>query len=48
VFKHLISSQLNRHIQPVEMGRTISFLLSDEAIVIRGQAINTDGGDTPY
>lgn len=48
VFKQLVSSQLRRHIDPVEVARTISFLLSDDAIIIRGQAINADGGDTPY
>ena len=48
VFPQLVSSQLLRHIEPVEVARTISFLLSDEAIIIRGQAINADGGDTPY
>ncbi len=48
VFKQLISSQLRRHIDPTELARTISFLLSDDAMIIRGQAINTDGGDTPY
>lgn len=48
VFEQLISSQLRRHIDPVEVARTISFLLSDDAMIIRGQSINTDGGDTPY
>ncbi|MFJ6323175.1 MULTISPECIES: SDR family NAD(P)-dependent oxidoreductase [unclassified Rhizobium] len=48
VFKQLVSSQLRRHIDPAELARTISFLLSDDAMIIRGQAINTDGGDTPY
>jgi NAD(P)-dependent dehydrogenase (short-subunit alcohol dehydrogenase family) len=48
VFKQLISSQLRRHIDPAELARTISFLLSDDAMIIRGQAINADGGDTPY
>jgi NAD(P)-dependent dehydrogenase (short-subunit alcohol dehydrogenase family) len=48
VFPQLISSQLVRHIEPVEVARTISFLLSDDAIIIRGQAISADGGDTPY
>ena len=48
VFPQLISSQLQRHIEPVEVARTISFLLSDDAIIIRGQAISADGGDTPY
>jgi NAD(P)-dependent dehydrogenase (short-subunit alcohol dehydrogenase family) len=48
VFPQLISSQLARHIEPVEVARTISFLLSDDAIIIRGQAVSADGGDTPY
>lgn len=40
--------QLGRRIQPIEVGRVVSFLLSDDAAIIRGQAINVDGGDTPY
>jgi len=48
VFPKLVSSQLLRHIEPTEVARTISFLLSDDALIIRGQAINADGGDTPY
>ena len=48
VFSQLISSQLQRHIEPVEVARTISFLLSDDAVIIRGQAVSADGGDTPY
>jgi NAD(P)-dependent dehydrogenase (short-subunit alcohol dehydrogenase family) len=48
VCPQLVSSQLNRHIKPVEVARTISFLLSDDAAIIRGQAVNADGGDTPY
>jgi NAD(P)-dependent dehydrogenase (short-subunit alcohol dehydrogenase family) len=48
VFPKLVSSQLLRHIEPEEVARTISFLLSDDALIIRGQAINADGGDTPY
>jgi meso-butanediol dehydrogenase/(S,S)-butanediol dehydrogenase/diacetyl reductase len=40
--------QLERRIQPIEVGRVVAFLLSDAALVIRGQAINVDGGDTPY
>ena len=47
VFSQLISSQLQRHIEPIEVARTISFLLSDDAIIIRGQAVSADGGDTP-
>jgi NAD(P)-dependent dehydrogenase (short-subunit alcohol dehydrogenase family) len=48
VFPQLVSSQLVRHIEPVEVARTISFLVSDDAIIIRGQAVSADGGDTPY
>ena len=48
VFPQLVSSQLLRHIDPIEVARTISFLLSDDAIIIRGQAVSADGGDTPY
>ena len=41
-------AQLGRRIKPVEVGRVIAFLLSDAAHIIRGQAINVDGGDTWY
>jgi NAD(P)-dependent dehydrogenase (short-subunit alcohol dehydrogenase family) len=40
--------QLGRRIEPLEVGRVVAFLLSDHAQIIRGQAINVDGGDTPY
>lgn len=40
--------QLDRHVQPIEVGRVVAFLLSEHATIIRGQAINCDGGDTPY
>lgn len=40
--------QLGRLIDPLEVGRVVAFLLSDDARIIRGQAINVDGGDTPY
>lgn len=40
--------QLGRRIQPVEVGRVIAFLLSDDATIIRGQAVSVDGGDSPY
>jgi NAD(P)-dependent dehydrogenase (short-subunit alcohol dehydrogenase family) len=41
-------AQMGRKIRPVEVGRVIAFLLSDDALIIRGQAISIDGGDTPY
>ena len=44
----MFPAQLGRHIQPVEVGRVVAFLLSPQASIIRGQAINVDGGDTPY
>jgi len=40
--------QMDRHIRPLEVGRVVAFLLSEAATIIRGQAINVDGGDTPY
>lgn len=40
--------QLGRLVEPIEVGRVIAFLLSDDAKIIRGQSINADGGDTPY
>ncbi len=42
------AAQLGRKIAPVEVAKVIAFLLSDDALIIRGQAINVDGGDTPY
>ena len=41
-------AQLRRRVSPLEVGKVIAFLLSDDALIIRGQAINVDGGDTPY
>lgn len=40
--------QLGRKVAPIEVAKVIAFLLSDDALIIRGQAINVDGGDTPY
>jgi NAD(P)-dependent dehydrogenase (short-subunit alcohol dehydrogenase family) len=40
--------QMDRHVQPIEVGRVVAFLLSDDAQIIRGQSINVDAGDTPY
>ena len=48
LIKTMVPAQLGRHIQPLEIGRIVAFLLSDNAKIIRGQSINTDGGDTPY
>ena len=48
VYATMVPPQLGRHIQPVEVGRVIAFLLSDAAEIIRGQSINVDGGATPY
>jgi NAD(P)-dependent dehydrogenase (short-subunit alcohol dehydrogenase family) len=48
LFGSMVPAQLGRHIEPVEVGRVVAFLLSDHAVIIRGQAINVDGGDTPY
>ena len=46
--KTMKPNQMNRRIQPIEVGRVVAFLLSDQAQIIRGQSINIDGGDTPY
>lgn len=48
LYATMVPAQMGRHIEPVEIGRVVAFLLSDDALVIRGQSINTDGGDTPY
>ena len=48
LLQRMTPAQLGRHVQPVEVGRVVAFLLSDHAAIIRGQAINVDGGDTPY
>jgi NAD(P)-dependent dehydrogenase (short-subunit alcohol dehydrogenase family) len=45
---HMTPAQMGRHVQPVEVGRVVAFLLSPRAAIIRGQSINVDGGDTPY
>ena len=39
---------LGRHIQPIEVGRVVAFLLSEHAEIIRGQSVNVDGGGAPY
>ncbi len=48
LFAGMVPAQLGRHIQPIEIGRVVAFLLTDAAEIIRGQSINLDGGDTPY
>jgi NAD(P)-dependent dehydrogenase (short-subunit alcohol dehydrogenase family) len=44
----MTAGDLGRTITPLEIGRVVVFLLSDDARVIRGQAISVDGGDSPY
>jgi len=46
--RQMAPAQLGRHVRPEEVGQVVAFLLSDKATIIRGQAINVDGGDTPY
>ena len=48
LYETMVPMQLSRHIQPIEIGRVVVFLLTDAAVIIRGQSINIDGGDTPY
>ncbi|MFI2565559.1 SDR family NAD(P)-dependent oxidoreductase [Paenarthrobacter sp. NPDC018779] len=48
IFDAMENEQVGRHIEVAEVARVISFLLSDDAFAIRGQAINADGGKTPY
>lgn len=48
IYKTMKPHQMDRHVMPIEVGRVVVFLLSDHALIIRGQSINVDGGDTPY
>lgn len=48
LFASMVPAQLGRHVTPLEIGRVVAFLLTDAAHIIRGQAINLDGGETPY
>ena len=48
LFAGMVPAQLGRHVEPIEIGRFVVFLLTEAAEIIRGQSINLDGGDTPY
>ena len=48
VLDRLHPPQLGRHVRPIEVGRVVSFLLSDQARIIRGQSISVDAGETPF
>jgi meso-butanediol dehydrogenase/(S,S)-butanediol dehydrogenase/diacetyl reductase len=48
LFAGMVPAQLGRHITPREVGEMVAFLLTGAAEIIRGQAINIDGGETPY
>jgi NAD(P)-dependent dehydrogenase (short-subunit alcohol dehydrogenase family) len=48
IFDKMVAAQLVRHIQPIEVARLTSFLLGDDAMLVRGQAVNADAGETPY
>jgi meso-butanediol dehydrogenase/(S,S)-butanediol dehydrogenase/diacetyl reductase len=48
LYDTMTPAQMGRHIQPIEVGRVVVFLLSDYATIIRGQSLSIDGGDTPY
>jgi NAD(P)-dependent dehydrogenase (short-subunit alcohol dehydrogenase family) len=49
LYEHMIiHERIGRAIDLPEVARVISFLLSDEAFVIRGQAVNVDAGSTPF
>ena len=44
----LIEHHQGRLIQPYEVGRVIRFLASEDAVIIRGQSISVDGGNTRW
>jgi len=48
IFEQMKAPQLGRHIHPPEVARVVSFLMTDDAALVRGQAVNADAGDTPY
>ena len=43
-----MNKKLGRLIQPYEVGRGIRFLASEDAVIIRGQAISVDAGNTRF
>lgn len=40
-------AQLGRLVDPYEVAQIVAFFASDAAIILRGQAVNIDGGQTP-
>lgn len=48
IFGKMVATQLGRHTSLEEVAGVYSFLLSDAAYVVRGQAVNADAGGTPY
>ncbi|MFD1721349.1 SDR family NAD(P)-dependent oxidoreductase [Amnibacterium endophyticum] len=48
VLDELVAGQLGRRAAVAEVAQVFVFLLSDAARTVRGQAVNADGGDTPY
>jgi len=48
LYSQMTPGLMDRHIEPLEVGRVVAFLLSAHALIIRGQSINVDGNATPY
>jgi NAD(P)-dependent dehydrogenase (short-subunit alcohol dehydrogenase family) len=48
LFNEMTPGLMDRHIEAIEVGRVVAFLLSEYALIIRGQSINVDGNATPY
>ena len=46
LFDTMYPAQLGRHIQPIEVGRVVAFLLSDRASFMTGALVPIDGGNT--
>lgn len=45
--KYAGPAQLGRLVDPYEVALIIAFFASDAAVILRGQAVNIDGGQTP-